>query len=124
MHAVRWLRLALALLVLCCAVEPWYLQAARPHHYSVGKASGLLSGLHHPPHTRRSNADGSAELNPAVPLPGSAHPPSGLRIAVSAVCGGDGHQPRSCRALLGTPGALQCKADVTVSLDPMECADA
>ncbi|NXE96769.1 NPB protein, partial [Menura novaehollandiae] len=117
------LKLALALLVLCCPAEPWYLQAARPRHYSVGRASGLLSGLRRPPHIRRSDTDGSAEPDPAVLLFGSAHQRLGLHTAMLCVMDVT-TEPGSCRALPGTPGALQCKADVTVSLDPMECADA
>ncbi|NXV87560.1 neuropeptide B [Calonectris borealis] len=109
--------LGLALLCLCRPAEPWYKPAAEPRHYSVGRASGLLSGL------RRSNTDGTAEPGPGVLLPGSARPPE--RLHATALCVTDvAPEPRSCQVLPGAPGALQCKADVTLSLDPVECADA
>uniref|UniRef100_A0A8B9N1X2 Neuropeptide B n=1 Tax=Accipiter nisus TaxID=211598 RepID=A0A8B9N1X2_9AVES len=111
MRAARWLGLALALLCLCRPVEPWYRPAAGPHHYSVGRASGLLSGL------RRSDTGGTAEPGPGTLMPGSARPPA---LCVTDVA----PEPRSCRLLPGAAGALQCKADVTVSLDPVACADA
>ncbi|XP_051653406.1 neuropeptide B [Manacus candei] len=114
MHAA----LALALLVLCRPAEPWYRQAARPLHYSVGRASGLLSSLRRPPHTRRSDTDGSSE-------PGPAEVPPRLDRALRAtvLCVTDAvPEPRSCRALPGVPRALRCRADVSVSWDPVECA--
>ncbi|NWR67788.1 NPB protein, partial [Bucorvus abyssinicus] len=118
MRAARWLGLGLALLWICRPAEPWYRPAAVPRHYSVGRASGLLSGLRRLPSARRSNIDGTAE-----PGPGSARPPA--RLHGAALCVTDmAPEPRSCRALPGAPGSLQCKADVTLSLDPVERADA
>ncbi|NXL59513.1 NPB protein, partial [Chordeiles acutipennis] len=123
MRAAGCLGLALGLLCLCPLAEPWYKQAAAPRHYSVGRASGLLSGLRHSPHARRSGTDSSAERGPGVLLPGSAPPPAGLRT--TALCVMDvAPEPRSCWELPGAPGTLRCKADVTVALDPVECADA
>ncbi|NXS44613.1 NPB protein, partial [Balaeniceps rex] len=123
MRAASWLGLALALLCLCRPAEPWYKQVAGPHHYSVGRASGLLSGLRRSPHTRRSDTDGTAEPGPGMLLPGSARLP--VRLHAAALCVTDvAPEPWSCRVLPGAPGTLQCKADVTMSLDPVECADA
>ncbi|NXM47888.1 NPB protein, partial [Gymnorhina tibicen] len=107
----------LALLVLCRTAEPRYLQTARPRPYSVARASGLLAGLCRSPHTSRSDTDGSAEPGLAMLLPSSAHPPSGLRTAVLCVMDMAAELP-------GTGDALRCKADVTMSLYPTECADA
>ncbi|GAB0197552.1 neuropeptide B [Grus americana] len=121
MRAARWL--GLVLLCLCRPAEPWYKPAAGPHHYSVGRASGLLSGLRHSPHARRSGTDGTAEPSSGVLPPGSARPPARLHAAVPCVTD-VAPEPRSCRVLPGAPGALLCKADVTVSLDPLECAGA
>ncbi|NXW33525.1 NPB protein, partial [Phaetusa simplex] len=93
---------------------PWYRPPAGPPHYSVGRASGLLSGFRRPPHARRSGTDGTA-LPPGQPA----------RLLAAALCVTDvAPEPRSCRVLPGAPSTLQCKADVTVSLDPGECADA
>ncbi|NWH59390.1 NPB protein, partial [Geococcyx californianus] len=118
MRAAGWLGLALALLWLCCPAEPWYRPPAGPGPHAVGRASGLLSSLHRSPHARRS---GTAEPSTAGLLPGSAQPPKGLGAA--ALCVMDvAPELRSCQALPGAPGTLQCKADITVSLDPLECA--
>lgn len=73
MRAACWLGLGL-LLWLCRPAEPWYRPAAGPRHYSVGRASGLLTGLRRPPHARRSDTDST------VLLPGL---PAWLRTAVS-----------------------------------------
>ncbi|NXP48381.1 NPB protein, partial [Heliornis fulica] len=120
MRAAHGLALVLALLSLCRPVEPWYKPATGPRHYSVGRASGLLSGLRRPPHARRSSTNSITEPGPTVLLPSSAHPPEWLRSAV--LCVTDvAPDPPSCRVLLGAPGTLQCKATVTVSMDPVEC---
>lgn len=50
--------LLVSLQAVCCPVDAWYKQAARPNYYSVGRASGLLSGI------RKSEP----ELEPIDPL--------------------------------------------------------
>ncbi|KAM6245096.1 neuropeptide B [Porphyrio hochstetteri] len=123
MRAAGWLGLALGLLCLCRPAEPWYRPAAGPRHYSVGRASGLLAGLRRSPHARRSGTDGTSEPGPGALPPGSASPCEWLRAAV--LCVTDvAPGPPSCRAPPGAPGTLQCKADVTVSMDPAGCAAA
>ncbi|NXL49076.1 NPB protein, partial [Podilymbus podiceps] len=122
MRAAHWLGLGLALLCLCRPAEPWYKQAAGPRHYSVGRASGLLSGIRHSPHTRRSDTN-STEHSPGMLLPGLARPPAQLHT--TALCVTDvTPELRSCQMLPGAPGALRCKADVTVSFNSVECAGA
>ncbi|NXH15463.1 NPB protein, partial [Bucco capensis] len=120
MHVARWLSLGLALLWLCRPAEPWYRQAAGPRHYSVGRASGLLSGLRRPAPARRSGTDGTAQPSANVLLPGSARWPARLHTAVLCVTDVI-PEPQSCWVLPGAPSTFQCKADVTVSLDPVEC---
>uniref|UniRef100_A0A8C3J041 NPB protein n=1 Tax=Calidris pygmaea TaxID=425635 RepID=A0A8C3J041_9CHAR len=121
MRAARWLGLGL-LLWLCRPAEPWYRPPAGPPQYSVGRASGLLSGLRRPPHTRRSHTDGLER----GPLPAGHRGLVGaLRFPPPALCVTDvAPELRSCWELPGAPSTLRCKADVTVSLDPVECADA
>ncbi|XP_009557310.2 neuropeptide B [Cuculus canorus] len=116
MHTAGWL--LLALLCLCHPAEPWYRPPAGPRPHAVGRASGLLSSLHRSPHARRS---GTTESGTAGLLPGPARPPAGLGTAVLCVMD-VAPEPRSCQVLPDAPGTLQCKADITVSLDPMECA--
>ena len=38
-------------------VEAWYKQATGPSYYSVGRASGLLSGIRRSPYVRRSESE-------------------------------------------------------------------
>ncbi|NXQ88605.1 NPB protein, partial [Nyctibius grandis] len=96
-----------------------------PRHYSVGRASGLLAGPRRSPLARRADTDGTAERGPgpSVLLPGSARLPARLHATVPCVTD-VAPERQSCRLLPGAPGTLQCKADVTVSLDPAECAGA
>ncbi|XP_064379002.1 neuropeptide B isoform X1 [Dromaius novaehollandiae] len=141
MRAARWLELALALALLCRPAAAWYRQAAGPSYYSVGRASGLLSGLRRSPGIHRDDADGAAQHGPRLrpraavstrPPPGSGtagaaagrlpRPSPGLCATVPCVTDVS-PELQSCQALPGVPGALQCKADVTMSLDPTECPD-
>ena len=60
MPANLLLRLVLiSALVACSPTEAWYKQVAGPSYYSVGRASGLLSGIRRSPYVRR------AELEPS-----------------------------------------------------------
>ncbi|XP_060616959.2 neuropeptide B [Anolis sagrei] len=148
-----------ALLLLCllalavlpgppAAAEAWYKQAAGPSYYSVGRASGLLSGLRRSPYSRRADdneqqqqaggggSSSSSTENGAVPgLPPAAAAassfwapeprlsPGGLRNM--AVCVKEvSPELRSCQLLPGLPSVVQCQADVTVSLDPADCSPA
>ncbi|XP_010719651.1 neuropeptide B [Meleagris gallopavo] len=120
MRAARCLALAVAVALLCRPAAPWYRQAAAPLSYPVGRASGLLSGLRRLPYSRRSDSEGAAQRRPAALRPGLAAP---LHAAVPCVTGVD-PELRSCRLLLGVPGALQCRAAVTVSLVSTECVGA
>ncbi|XP_075760318.1 neuropeptide B [Pelodiscus sinensis] len=101
--------LALAAL-LCPPAAAWYKQAAGPSAYSVGRASGLLSGLRRAPYARRAEPESRAPLLP--PEPRSMAP------CVKDVA----PELRSCQLLPGVPSTIQCEADVTVSLDPSDCA--
>ncbi|KAK9406962.1 neuropeptide B [Crotalus adamanteus] len=120
------LSLILALL-LSPPAEAWYKQAAGPSYYSVGRASGLLSGIRRSPYMRRSDdnsvADSSAEDGPAassLAMSDSRQNLGGLRNM--AVCVKEvAPELQSCQLLPGVPSTIQCKADVTVSLDPTDC---
>lgn len=87
------LGLALAAL-LSPPVEAWYKQAAGPSYYSVGRASGLLSGIRRSPYMRRSDDDSSStESGPAATsflLPEPRQTTGGLRNMVSRRRAGDG----------------------------------
>lgn len=64
---------AVSLLISCHPVDAWYKQSAGPSYYSVGRASGLLSGIRRSPYVRRSESDetlmdsGEAPGNNVIP---------------------------------------------------------
>ncbi|XP_050776041.1 neuropeptide B [Gopherus flavomarginatus] len=99
--------------------QAWYRQAAGPSAYSVGRASGLLSGIRRAPHLRRAeNWTDSAERR-AAPLPPE---PPGPALRSTALCVKDlALELPNCQLLSGAPSTIQCKADVTISLDPSDC---
>ncbi|XP_034963910.2 neuropeptide B [Zootoca vivipara] len=124
--------LCLALVALLSPpADAWYKQTAGPSYYSVGRASGLLSGIRRSPYMRRSDDTDSSSTS-AESGPGAAASflmseprqiPSGLRNM--AVCVKEvAPELQSCQLLPGLPSVIQCKADVTVSLDPADCASA
>ncbi|XP_038634146.1 neuropeptide B [Scyliorhinus canicula] len=119
------LRLVL-LCVLLSALLPspataWYKQAAGPSYYSVGRASGLLSGIRRSPYTRRSEpglgADNSVDPEPAAQ-------PRATLIKNMAVCVKDiSPNLQSCELLQDGLNTFQCKADVFLSLDSQDCVN-
>ncbi|XP_058024013.1 neuropeptide B [Ahaetulla prasina] len=122
--------LALLFLTLALLLSPpagaWYKQAAGPSYYSVGRASGLLSGIRRSSYMRRSDngaADSSGEDGPAassLAMSESRQSLGGLRNL--AVCVKEvAPELQSCQLLPAVPSIIQCKADVTVSLDPTDC---
>ncbi|XP_062447618.1 neuropeptide B [Rhea pennata] len=113
MHTAHWLGLALALALLCHPAAPWYMQAAGPSYYSVGRASGLLSSFRRSSYIRHSDSDSAAQHSPR------ARPRSAVLCVMDV-----SSKLQSCQALPSVPGTLQCKADVTMSLDPTACTDA
>ena len=46
-----------SLLISCYSVEAWYKQSTGPSYYSVGRASGLLSGIRRSPYVRRAESE-------------------------------------------------------------------
>lgn len=48
---------AALVLVSCQPADAWYKQATGPSYYSVGRASGLLSGIRRSPHARRAESE-------------------------------------------------------------------
>ncbi|XP_078257524.1 LOW QUALITY PROTEIN: neuropeptide B [Rhinoraja longicauda] len=122
----RSLRLA-AVCALLAAVVPapghaWYKQAAGPSYYSVGRASGLLSGIRRSPYTRRSEpgdpAHNSVEPQPQPPATGT------IFIKNMAVCVKDILPSlQTCELVLKDLNTFQCKADVFLSLDSQGCGN-
>ncbi|XP_074116548.1 neuropeptide B [Sminthopsis crassicaudata] len=108
--------LALGLLLVPPA-HAWYKQSAGPSYYSVGRASGLLSGIRRSPYARRSDPvqDGGDMGNGAFPEPRTS-------LRSLAVCVKDiAPNLQSCELLPDGLGTFQCKADVFLSLDSADC---
>lgn len=60
---------SLLLLLACSPAEAWYKQVSGPSYYSVGRASGLLSGIRRSPDTKRAEpepTDGESAANSAA----------------------------------------------------------
>lgn len=53
--------LAISMLIGCHPTEAWYKQSTGPSYYSVGRASGLLSGIRRSPYIRRSEQESPLE---------------------------------------------------------------
>ncbi|XP_052049873.1 neuropeptide B isoform X2 [Apodemus sylvaticus] len=105
----RWRTLvAAALALLLPPALAWYKPAVGPHHYSVGRAAGLLSSFHRFPSTRRSES-------------------SALRLGTGRLSNLEmrpGVRSLSCQRQLNSRGTFQCKADVFLSLHEAECQSA
>ncbi|XP_007908641.1 neuropeptide B-like [Callorhinchus milii] len=88
------LRLSLILLMLLVSLDlarGWYKQAAKTRYYTVGRASGILLGIHRSPYTRRRSL---AQERPSDPLPSQT--PATAR-----------HQPPIRRAFTPDPASLR-----------------
>ncbi|XP_032826114.2 neuropeptide B-like [Petromyzon marinus] len=88
----------LACLVLATLVadpaEAWYKQATGPSYYSVGRASGLLSGIRRSPFARRSlpPADGEAggAAGPAAAMPDDDEETAAAVVAARGIADAEG----------------------------------
>ncbi|CAM9740480.1 unnamed protein product [Lampetra planeri] len=107
--------------------EAWYKQATGPSYYSVGRASGLLSGIRRSPFARRSllPADGEARdgAGLAAGQAAAAVPDDDEETAAAAgICVKDvTPYLQSCEPLSELPATLQCKAEVYLTLDTRDC---
>ncbi|XP_055509788.1 neuropeptide B [Leucoraja erinacea] len=122
----RSLRLAAVCALLAALVpgpgEAWYKQAAGPSYYSVGRASGLLSGIRRSPYTRSSEpgdaAHNSVEAKVAPPARGAVF------IKNMVVCVKDILPSlQTCELLPEGLNTFQCKADIFLSLDSQDCGN-
>ncbi|XP_032768805.1 neuropeptide B isoform X3 [Rattus rattus] len=119
---------AAALALLLTPALAWYKPAAGSHHYSVGRAAGLLSSFHRFPSTRRSESPalrvGTVPLRnlemPGGTGAGPQPPPPTQALCVKDVT----PNLQSCQRQLNSRGTFQCKADVFLSLHKAECQSA
>ncbi|KAJ8001553.1 hypothetical protein DPEC_G00170680 [Dallia pectoralis] len=123
---------AISMLISCNPIEAWYKQSTGPSYYSVGRASGLLSGIRRSPYIRRSESeetvmDSGESTGNNVVTDGNRQTPvlKNMAICVKEI------SPllKSCELLRdGTSrdgtSTFQCKADVLLSLDTQDCMTA
>ncbi|MFT7797986.1 neuropeptide B [Arapaima gigas] len=113
---------AISTLVSWCPTDAWYKQATGPSYYSVGRASGLLSGIRRSPYIRRSELESELEGDEADPNPESESQQNYILKNV-AICVKD-VSPNLESCVADGSSALQCKAEVLLTLDSQRCARA
>ncbi|XP_056144561.1 neuropeptide B-like [Lampris incognitus] len=111
----------ISVLVSCGPAQAWYKQAGRGGYYSVGRASGLLSGIQRAPYTRRAQPEppdsrGSAPDNVASKLR--------FLLKTMPLCIKDiTPNLHNCERFQDSVGLFQCEAEVFLTLDPSDCTD-
>ncbi|XP_077427397.1 neuropeptide B [Vanacampus margaritifer] len=127
----RSLRFALvcvgvSLLISCHSVQAWYKQSTGPTYYSVGRASGLLSGIRRSPYVRRSESQETMDSGETVGANAAAETGRQVSLLKSmAICVKDiSPNLKSCELLRDGSGTFQCKADVFLTLDSLDCLSA
>ncbi|XP_034395809.1 neuropeptide B-like [Cyclopterus lumpus] len=112
-----------SLLVACGPTEAWYKQVAGPSYYSVGRASGLLSGIRRSPYVRRAEPDPSDRDGLAADSVFPESTAQSFILKTMPVCIRDvTPNLQSCELFEELKGSFKCKADVFLSLDSADCA--
>ncbi|XP_057716648.1 neuropeptide B-like [Corythoichthys intestinalis] len=104
----------LCALVLSSSAEAWYKQVGGSSYHSVGRASGLLSGIRRSPFDRRG-----ADMEPSEGSFLPSFPETNvLRFSLKPTCMRD-IVPKllSCERLSADMTTFKCKADIFLSLD-------
>ncbi|KAM9457270.1 neuropeptide B-like [Clarias gariepinus] len=106
------LLLAICVLAVHTPADAWYKQAAGPSYYSVGRASGLLSGIRRSA-IRRDQADtlDSSDNNAVLPSDSRSFPAKNLPICIKNVL----PELQSCELMRDS--SFRCEATVILSLD-------
>ncbi|XP_073464035.1 neuropeptide B [Lithobates pipiens] len=116
---------ALALLLSCQRTAAWYKQSTGPSYYSVGRASGLLSGIRRSPDIRRSEPENAVEGADAADdsfLSAFGSQRQGAVLKNMALCVKDvSPNLHSCELIPDTSSTFQCKAQIYLSLDSTDC---
>ncbi|KAM9819000.1 neuropeptide B [Syngnathus typhle] len=115
-----------SLLISCPSVQAWYKQSTGPTYYSVGRASGLLSGIRRSPYVRRSESQETMDNGETASA--NVVPETGRQVSLlksMAICVKDiSPNLKSCELLRDGSGTFQCKADVFLTLDSLDCLSA
>ncbi|KAF6739152.1 Neuropeptide B [Oryzias melastigma] len=116
-----------SLLVSCHSAEAWYKQSTGPIFYPVGRASGLLSGIRRSPYVRRAESE-EVLADSEEAAGNSVSPEASRQISVlknMAICVKDvSPNLKTCELLADGTGTFQCKADVFLTLDSLDCLSA
>ncbi|XP_029945722.1 neuropeptide B-like [Salarias fasciatus] len=113
----------ISVLVACAPTEAWYKQMAGPTYYSVGRASGLLSGIRRSPYVRREDAQPTDSGETSSNSVFSDLVSHNSFLKTMPVCIKDVTPDlQSCELLLENKGSFKCKADVFLSLESSDCA--
>ncbi|XP_004066211.1 neuropeptide B [Oryzias latipes] len=116
-----------SLLVSCHSAEAWYKQSTGPIFYPVGRASGLLSGIRRSPYVRRAESEEVLADSKEAAENSVTHDASRQISALKdmAICVKDvSPNLKTCELLRDGTGTFQCKADVFLTLDSLDCLSA
>ncbi|CAL8287567.1 unnamed protein product [Boreogadus saida] len=102
----------------------WYKQVSGPSYYSVGRASGLLSGILRSPYIRRAEPElsDSAETTENAILSESSRQNFILKsmpVCIKEVT----PNLKNCELYEKVKGIFKCKAEVYLSLDSLDCME-
>ncbi|XP_037649515.1 neuropeptide B-like [Sebastes umbrosus] len=112
-----------SLLVSCSPTDAWYKQVAGPSYYSVGRASGLLSGIRRSPYVRRAEVDPTDSEEAATNNVFPEFTSQNFILKTMPVCIKDiTPNLQSCELFQEIQGSFKCKADVFLTLDSADCA--
>ncbi|XP_009294384.1 neuropeptide B isoform X1 [Danio rerio] len=132
---------AVSILISSHPTDAWYKQSTGPSYYSVGRASGLLSGIRRSPYVRRSEGESALDSGETPGVSNSvlaelSSSNSGRQTPVlknmvqhthhsenkQAICVKDiSPNLQSCELLQDGSSSFRCKADVFLSLDSLDC---
>ncbi|XP_034046043.1 neuropeptide B-like [Thalassophryne amazonica] len=116
------LLLVVSALVACSPTEAWYKQMDGPRYYSVGRASGLLSGIRRSPYARRAELEASYSGEAAGNSVLSESCPHSFTMKTMSVCVKDITPNLQSCELQELKGLFKCQADIFLSLDSSDCA--
>ncbi|XP_075999349.1 neuropeptide B-like [Genypterus blacodes] len=106
--------------------DAWYKQVSGPS-YSVGRASGLLSGIRRSPYVRRDEPDAADSLESVANSVLTDLSPGGSILSIlktMSVCIKEvTPNLQSCELFQEVKGSFKCQADVFLSLDSSDCAE-
>ncbi|XP_072550046.1 neuropeptide B-like [Salminus brasiliensis] len=114
--------LFISVLASCRPAEAWYKQAAGPSYYSVGRASGLLSGIRRSPVrraelvTRESGESSENDLLPDVHFARESAL-TNMDVCVKSMT----PNLKSCELVHDPRATFRCEATVLITLDSREC---